>query len=442
MDSGRESGVDGTDFNIATELREAIKLRGLKFIHQNIGSIRGKLDELNIVVSQCPNLHILVFTETWLNNSIADGEISLPGYKILRSDRPNGKGGGIAVYVKGSLSIIRRVDLEQQFPGECILLEILLPKAKGILFGTFYRPPSQTDFMNPFRDVLESASAENKELIVTGDFNCDFLVKSCSKETKGLQEIFRNFGLTQLIDKATKTAKESSTLPDLFASNSSGNITFTNVVVSSLSDHDHDMLIAVRKINTCKLPPRTIECRNYAKYNPSAFCDDLRDIPWDVVLKERNVNTAWSNWKELFLNVCDRHAPYKRKIVRGVKCPWLTGETKKLMNQRDFFLRKARSGAEVDWNAYWRLLDQGSNKIWNEKRRYHRNEIQGNLDSPKPFGKQLRTFFRARKASQCVQNLSRPRRDIQLLISQLMPRSLIISLQTLSLRFCKPFNSP
>ncbi|CAH3170091.1 unnamed protein product [Pocillopora meandrina] len=108
------------------------------------------------------------------------------------------------------------------------------------------------------------------------------------------------------------------------------------------------MLIAVRKINACKLPPRTIECRNYAKYNPSAFCDDLRDIPWDDVLKERNVNTAWSNWKELFLNVCDRHAPYKRKIVRGVKCPWLTGETKKLMNQRDFFLRKVRrSGAEA-----------------------------------------------------------------------------------------------
>ena len=217
------------------------------------------------------------------------------------------------MFVKGSLSIIRRVDLEQQFPGECILLEILLPKAKGILFGTFYRPPSQTDFMNPFRDVLESDSAKNKELVVTGDFNCDFLVKSCSKETKELKEIFRNFGLTQLIDKSTRSTEESSTLLDLFASNSPGNITFTNVVASSLSDHD--MLIAVRKINACKLPPRTIECRNYAKYNPSAFCDDLRDIPWDVVLKERNVNTAWSNWKELFLNVCDRHAPYERKIV-------------------------------------------------------------------------------------------------------------------------------
>ncbi|CAH3172957.1 unnamed protein product [Porites lobata] len=123
----------------------------------------------------------------------------------------------------------------------------------------------------------------------------------------------RNFGLTQLIDKSTRSTEESSTLLDLFASNSPGNITFTNVVASSLSGHD--MLIAVRKINACKLPTSTIEWRNYAKYNPSAFCDDLRDIPWDDVLKERNVNTAWSNWKELFLNVCDRHAPYKRKIV-------------------------------------------------------------------------------------------------------------------------------
>lgn len=125
-------------------------------------------------------------------------------------------------------------------------------------------------------------------------------MKQCSKETKELKEIFRNFGLTQLIDKATRTAKERSTLLDWFASNSSGNITFTNVVASSLSDH---MLIAVRKINACKLPTRTIECKNYAKYNPLASCDDLRDILWDDVQKERNVNTAWSNWKELFLNV-------------------------------------------------------------------------------------------------------------------------------------------
>ena len=57
------------------------------------------MDELNILVSHCPNLHILAFTETCLDNSISDSEVSLPGYSIFRSDRTNGRGGGIAVYV-------------------------------------------------------------------------------------------------------------------------------------------------------------------------------------------------------------------------------------------------------------------------------------------------------------------------------------------------------
>ena len=48
-------------------------------------------------------------------------------------------------------------------------LELLLLKAKGILFGTFYRPPSQSDFLNPFQEVLELANAENKETLITGD---------------------------------------------------------------------------------------------------------------------------------------------------------------------------------------------------------------------------------------------------------------------------------
>lgn len=84
---------------------------------------------------------------------------------------------------------------------------LVLAKSKGILLGTFYRAFSQTNFMNPCMGVFESASAENKELTVTGDLNCDFPVKlkSCSNETKKLKEIFRTFALTQLTDKASHT---------------------------------------------------------------------------------------------------------------------------------------------------------------------------------------------------------------------------------------------
>ena len=80
--------------------------------------------------------------ETWVDNSIPDDEVSLPGYSIFKSDRTNGRGGGIAGYVKETLSVISRADLEKDFIGECMWLELLLPKAEEILFGTFYRPPS------------------------------------------------------------------------------------------------------------------------------------------------------------------------------------------------------------------------------------------------------------------------------------------------------------
>ena len=147
---------------LPADLFEAVNQRGLKFLHHIMRSLRGKLDELNILILQCSNLHILAFTETWLNNNITDGEISLFGYSIYTRDRTNAIGSGIGVYIKDTLSVIRRADLERDFLGECMWLEILLPKAKGILLGTFYRPFSQSDFLNPFQEVLDLASAENK----------------------------------------------------------------------------------------------------------------------------------------------------------------------------------------------------------------------------------------------------------------------------------------
>ena len=65
---------------VVGDLSEVTNQRGLKFLHQNIRSLRRKLAKLNILVTECPNLHILAFTETWLNNNVTDGEVSLPGF--------------------------------------------------------------------------------------------------------------------------------------------------------------------------------------------------------------------------------------------------------------------------------------------------------------------------------------------------------------------------
>ena len=144
-------------------------MRGLKFIHQNIRSPRKKLNELRVFLTQSPRIHIIALIETWLNSNISDAEVSLPGFTLFRRDRLVKKGGGVAVFVSESINAVRRSDLEID---ESVWIEILLPKSKGLLFGTFYRPPSESvsqpdlDYMDRFYNSLDYAAAEGKEIIV------------------------------------------------------------------------------------------------------------------------------------------------------------------------------------------------------------------------------------------------------------------------------------
>ena len=133
----------------------------------------------------------------------------------------------------------------------------------------------------------------------------------------------------------------------MFATNIPKNVNLAKVIPSTLSDHD--MLIVVRRINAGKLLPRSIECRYFSNYDRMSFREDLKKCSWDDVYSERDVNYAWSKWKDIFLSVYNKHAPIRHKVLMGIKCPWLTSATKKLMNERDSFLWKARkTGSEVD----------------------------------------------------------------------------------------------
>ena len=100
----------------------------------------------------------------------------------------------------------------------------------------------------------------------------------------------------------------------------------------------------------------------------------------------------------MFLNVCDKHAPLRRNTLRGMKCPWLMNETKKLMNERDYFLKKARrSGTEVDWSVYYPLQNRVTNRIRRERCEYYRRELHDHLDNPKFFWKKLKNIFPSSK---------------------------------------------
>lgn len=87
--------------------------RGLSIAHLNVRSLFGKLDELKLLLStNAKNFDILTLSESWLNASISEAEIQIPGYSCIRKDRSgNKRGGGTVAYIRDGLPFRIRNDL-------------------------------------------------------------------------------------------------------------------------------------------------------------------------------------------------------------------------------------------------------------------------------------------------------------------------------------------
>ena len=108
--------------------------------------------------------------------TISNAAIEIPGYNVIRNDR-NRKGGGVAIYVRKNISFIERNELNTSNL-EITWDEISKPKSNlvSLQLGNEYRPPnSKLELFDEFERFLQHSGSENKELIITGDLNCNFL---------------------------------------------------------------------------------------------------------------------------------------------------------------------------------------------------------------------------------------------------------------------------
>ena len=184
------------------------------------------------------DIHIFSVSETHLSPE-REAEAQIEGYTFIAKSRASSQGGGIGVYISSSIPFQRRLDLKLE-DIECIWIELLFPKSKGFLVGIIYRPPDSSkhlsvNFNCKFESMVSSVSAENKECILTGDINCNYLVSSDHKEIKS---ILAFFGLKQLITSPTRITRESKTLIDVICSNEPHNISTVKVIPAGLSNQN------------------------------------------------------------------------------------------------------------------------------------------------------------------------------------------------------------
>ena len=207
----------------------------LTILYTNCCSLLPKLDHLRLLAST-QNPHIIGITETWLDDSISDSELMVPGYQLVRRDRDR-HGGGIAMFVQDHLPFTTSLSHAH---AELLVIEVHLRRCT-ILCGLLYRPPSSNaSVLTDVESALEQLPpSKTRNLVLVGDFNIDRTHASSHPLLPILTSIEDKLGLKQVVTTATRTTTNTSTIIDhIYVSENLTNSRCTNLPPLPGSDHN------------------------------------------------------------------------------------------------------------------------------------------------------------------------------------------------------------
>ena len=235
--------------------------------------------------------------------------------------------------------------------------------------------------------------SENKEVILIGDFNCDWsrlINNKANVQTNKLAELAVTFQFEQLINEPTRITSTTKTLIDLAFTNKPELINGSGIIHLGISDHS--LIYIQRKIYIPRNDPKVIKTRQFKHYSVNNFKSDIfiylhNGIFWDTML---DPNIMWKKWKTIFLSIADFHAPETTKKVRSEYAPWITNNIREVMTQRDFLKKKAvKTGSKQFHDAYKRTRNDLNRLIKNTKATYFRNTLNGCEKNPKEMWKTI-----------------------------------------------------
>ena len=295
--------------------------------HLNIRSATAHLDQLAQLLMTY-RLDIICLTETFLNSDVDDRTLIVPGYQILRRDRPGGgSGGGVAILLRSEL-----LTKELQTPAAGSALETLWLQVGDhakIIVGVGYRPPSSrmTPALDDLQRQLADVLANDLPTYLLGDFNIDTLRPAKPGVVSYLQ-LLQELSLHQLVTSPTRQS-ENPTLIDHIVTNRPQTATETRVTPCDISDHDLISTTISTTVSTTVREPRqrvTVTVRSTRRVNTNAMCLDLLLADWSGVTDCDNITDMWTAFLATWHPIIDHHMPMRTLQLRHQAYPWLRDE--------------------------------------------------------------------------------------------------------------------
>ena len=349
----------------------------------NINSLANKFDLLREIISN--HLDILVIVETKLDNSFPTNQFLIPGYnKPYRLDR-NRNGGGVMIYVKENVpsKSINKHNFAKKVEGSFI--EINLRKSKLLLLGTYHSTHpefglSDEDFFEQISLALDVYSNYDKYLLA-GDFNIEendsclsnFLYEHNSKNIVKQKTCFKSIDNPSCID--------------LFITNCCRSFQNTAAISTGLSDF-HKMIVTVMKYTVPKDRPKIVQYRDYKKFTENSFRIELKEI------LQKQIISDYNTFERIFLEVLNKHAPPKKKVLRANHKPYMTKTLRKAIMRRSALENKYYRDKSVETCKTYKKHKNYTNKLLKkEKKKYFNSLHINNFTDNKKFWNTVKPLF-------------------------------------------------
>ena len=268
---------------------------------------------------------ILALTETWLNNTVADGQIKIPFYSMpFREDRKDGRiGGGVCCYIRSDIYCKLATNLPPP-PNIIDCLSLIFPLQQIILI-LVYVPPSlpanvNRDIVTFLTKYIESAlvNLPDSKLLLMGDFN-----------HLPLTDIENIFSLTQLVNFNTRG---NALLDKIFVDEGLKQTLCEALPCPAFGKSDHiAIFVPASKISGAP-PSRLCKIYDYRKANMTAVMEKLMSVPWENWYRSSDdINTKVAQLYDIMYDAMRAIPSVLVKMNVTDKC-WMTPTLKHLIN--------------------------------------------------------------------------------------------------------------
>ena len=351
------------------------------FATLNVNSLRYKFEEIKSLVSG--KVDVFVINETKLDSSFPTEQFAIPGFGLpYRMDR-DGNGGGTMIYVREDIpnKELTRHTFKDNIEG--IFVELNFRKYKILVLGT-YRPPNsdKLDYFNNISNSLDLYLPKYEKFVLLGDFNVNV-----NNTDPIFTEFIGQYGAKNIVKYPTCfKSHENPSIIDLIVTNNSKNFWNTKVMRNSISDF-HAIVLSVLNINYVKPNPIKITYRKYKDFNLESFQSDLLE-------QFLGGCDDYSTFEKIFITVLDRHAPLKKKTIRGNHAPYMNKYIRKsIMKRNQLYTKWTKSGNEEDNVSFKRQKKFVRKQVKNAKKEYYQNLSNTDVLDSKKFWKLIKSSF-------------------------------------------------